>query len=146
MPNHCYNYLTIVGDSDMIKEFVDSNFEFEKICPIPPEEESNVYESHCNKWGTKWDRYEYTLDDTGKRGMKCMFTTAWNPPIALFEFLLEKFSDIWIKCEWNEDGGMAGVWVGKHRDGETSVQEIEWEDLCIEEELDTFEKEEDKET
>jgi hypothetical protein len=140
MPNDCHNYLTIVGDPDMIKEFVECEFSFESLRPIP-QEEPNAYEWHCDNWGTKWDRYEYQLDDKGKRGMTCMFTTAWGPPIALFHFLLEKFSDIWIKCEWEEDGGTAGVWVGKNRNNEKYVKNIEWEDLCIEEEFDAFDKE-----
>lgn len=138
MPNDCYNYITIIGDSKMIQELYEAEFEFESIRPIPPEEESTSYDWHCKNWGTQWNRYEYTLDQKGTRGMKCIFTTAWNPPIALLKFLLEKFSDIWIKCEWYEEGGTAGVWIGKHRDGIKSVKEIEWEDLSIEEEFHNF--------
>ena len=125
----------------MIKEFVECEFSFEELRPIPPEEEPNAYEWRCNNWGTKWDRYEYMLDEKGKRGMKFMFTTPWCPPIPLFNFLLEKFSDIWIKCEWNEDGGTAGVWVGKNRDGDKYVKSIEWEDLPNEVDQSAFEEE-----
>ena len=134
MPNDCYNNVTIVGNNDMIKKFIEDEMSFDKICPIPEEEKTTDYDDHCRVWGTKWDRYEYSLNEEGQSGLKCNFTTAWDPPIGVFEYLLKTYHDIWIKCEWEEEGGMAGVWIGHRRDGEPVIRQLEWQDLSIEEE------------
>ena len=42
----------------------------------------------------------------------------------------------WVKNEWDEEGGMAGVWVGfVGEDNEKQIQEMHWRDLCIEEKV-----------
>lgn len=48
MPNWCDNDCQLSGQSDFIQELVDSEFNFEKIVPIP---EGGIRQ---DLWGTKW--------------------------------------------------------------------------------------------
>ena len=48
----------------------------------------------------------------------------------LLEIYIVKYPSIWIKNEWKEEGGKAGVWVGY----ENVIKRFEWDDLCLEEE------------
>jgi hypothetical protein len=51
--------------------------------------------------------------------------------------LLEKYPQCWVKNVWQEEGGLAGVWVGVVDDetGEKKIQEMRWNDLCLEQKV-----------
>jgi hypothetical protein len=72
-----------------------------------------------------------------KRGVKgIMFRqwSAWKPDYEWLESLLTKYPCCWIKNEWDEEGGTAGVWVGfTNQKEEPVIQRMTWSDLCIEE-------------
>jgi hypothetical protein len=72
-----------------------------------------------------------------KRGVKgIMFRqwSAWKPDYEWLESLLTKYPYCWIKNEWDEEGGTAGVWVGfTNQKEEPVIQRMTWSDLCIEE-------------
>ena len=58
-------------------------------------------------------------------------TTAWRP-IDL-TILLDKYDKCWIKNEWIEEGGTAGVYVGGYLNGsKVETKSLEWIDLTIE--------------
>jgi hypothetical protein len=145
MPNHCYNSLTITGKPETIQNLVDIEFDFEKLHPVPEEKKEDWYEWNCEHWGTKWNRYDYTLHNQGEGGFEISFTTAWGPPYPLLEFLLEKFPDLWIKCQWDEEGGEAGIWIGFVKDGKANIQSMEWQEMSIEERAHRFESDSDSE-
>ena len=46
--------------------------------------------------------------------------------------LLNKYPNCWIKNEWAEEGGTAGVWIGYVKDNENIIKELEWNDICAE--------------
>ena len=138
MPNDCYNNVTIGAEPEIIKMFIDCEFSFKKLRPLPDTPAPEDYKEYwykwcCENWGTKWDHSEYNLVHRGKKGLNIEFVTAWWPPLELFKFLIDKYK-IWIKCEWREEGGLAGVFIGKHTGEDSVIKEFVWEDWCLEEE------------
>ena len=125
MPNDCYNRVTIGGSEDVINMLRENEFLFEKLRPLDTYNNENCVEF----WGTKWERTKYKPIKKGDTGLKIRFTTAWNPPFKLFEYLIETY-DIWLKCMWDEEGGESGVFVGK-KGKEPLI--VTWEDWCLEE-------------
>lgn len=49
--------------------------------------------------------------------------------------LLEKYPKCWLKNEYSDENGNAGVWIARYIHGKISVQEHEWEELTIEEKI-----------
>ncbi len=134
MPNDCWCDVRIGANEEHIQMFVDSQFSFEKLRPKP--EGVDWYEWSCTNWGTKWDRYDYKEKVVGDEGMIISFTTAWSPPTNLFEYLAETYHDVWIRCDWHEEGGYAGVFVAYWDDEDKKLEVVNtsWKDWCIEEE------------
>jgi hypothetical protein len=59
--------------------------------------------------------------------------SAWNPNYEWLESLLDKYPNCWVKNEWSEEGGFAGVWVGYFNNkNEKIVKQMDWDDICIE--------------
>ena len=46
--------------------------------------------------------------------------------------LLDKYPNCWIKNEWSEEGGFAGVWIGFVKDNEKIIKQLTWDDICLE--------------
>lgn len=98
------------------------------------------YEFCLNHWGTKWDvgdEHMLTMDDDGL-GFSASFDSAWAPPVAAMEQLVEDgFS---VTLDYNEPGM---GFVGRYEDGDD--QHYDYGDLDskevrnhIGEELDDF--------
>lgn len=109
MPNECSNYITIKfnlqNDAD---DFVNDFFK--------------NYEGGRDK----------RLSRKGTYGVIVGVITPWGPDVEWLLKILEKYHKCWIKTEWNEGGGIAGVWVGYYKDGEKVIHEMEWPDLTTE--------------
>jgi hypothetical protein len=63
------------------------------------------YDWCCSNWGTKWNAYEeqevlYDEDDR----IDVRFTTAWSPPVPVYEKLQEMFEDAEIEAFWSDEG------------------------------------------
>ena len=56
--------------------------------------------------------------------------------------MIEQNKDLWIHCEWFEEGGMAGVFIASwdKKENKLSVKDLEWEDWCMEEYAHHFRK------
>lgn len=79
------------------------------------------------------------IKHVGVRGAILDLWSRWNPDYEWMEGLIDKYTSAWIKDEWTEQGGNAGVWIGSRKTGEKVIQGLEWEDMCIEEQADVFE-------
>ena len=116
MPNDCWNNLTITGNQADINKIVDEEFK-----DVP-------------EWAV----------DIKKRGLEAAIIrlwSPWKPDYNRLEKLIQTYKSCWIKDEWMEEGGSAGVWIGSYRSGEKLIQKMVWEDMCIEEEYHRFRKE-----
>lgn len=135
MPNDCYCKVRIGADAATIQLLKETSFSFEKLIPQPhfDEKDEGWYEWRLEHWGTKWDRGDFKILNEGSGALILSFTTAWCPPSAFFESLVQKYPDIWLHCEWNEEGGMAGIFVASMKNKKLEVQQMEWADWSMEE-------------
>jgi hypothetical protein len=131
MPNDCWNHITITCEN---REFT--------------EELNNLVINELKH--KEDDKYIYleTVDmlKRGTRGIIFNLWSAWNPDYEWLESLLEKYPNCWIKNEWSEEGGFAGVWIGYFKNDEKIIQQLTWDDICLEgrEYLFTMEDEEEE--
>lgn len=111
MPNWCMNKVILTGHDIIhnIHQFVSTG-EGKMFSQYVPAEDSIV--DHCNKWGTKWDvsadQIDLTLEiDT----IALQFLTAWTPPIAFFETLVNNNKGLHAIIEFADGcGGFIGMW------------------------------------
>ena len=123
MPNNCRNTITIKGDSELIQTIVNTKFSFDVLNPV-----GDVSNERCVElWGTKWDCWNFELLKRSKDTIVFECITAWNPPTKIIDMLIQS-CDAWVKCEWHEEGGLAGIIVGD----KSEVKELMWEDMCLE--------------
>lgn len=117
MPNDCYNKITIVC----------------KDKPVPDELNTLIITELQHKENGIYV-YNNTIELIKKGSLGIIFElwSAWNPDYEWLATLLNKYPHFWIKNEWYEEGGMAGVWVGFVKDNEPIIKNFTWEDICIE--------------
>ena len=128
MPNSCWNEIRLSASEDMIQFLLDNNFSFEKLYPLVNMEDA------MDMWGTNSEHYDYMVEQKGKRGLVINFTTNWTPPLKLFNHIITKYNDIWLKCNWKSEDGMAGIYIGLWNNEQLDVKEMTWNDWSLEEE------------
>lgn len=97
MPNYCNNRLILTGENNILKNFINDNYEnedqclsFNKLVPLPEEEKDNWYEWQTNNWGTKWDSCDSTFVVENNK-LIYEFNTAWGPPNEWFKKIYNKY-------------------------------------------------------
>jgi hypothetical protein len=115
MPNWCMNVATISHTEPrmitLIKDAALSENFFQTLRPRPESQKENWYEWNLSNWGTKWD---VSLENfvVEPSGIRADFDTAWGPPIAFLEHLVEM--GYVVECFYYEPGM---CFVGCFRDG-----------------------------
>lgn len=119
MANHCYNYVTITGNSEVLEEisnkleyyekfnYITSFFDFvlNKRTSIPSEKD-NLDGKDYNYYGTKWWDYEFELYDSN---LNIQGDSAWAPPLQFIQELCQQYS-VKATFEYEEPGmGFAGI-------------------------------------
>ena len=108
MPNDCWNYVTITSQN--------------------PEELNTLLQNEIKNY------HQVDIKKKGKNGVIMRIWSPWAPNFEWFSGLLDNYPGCWIKNEWDEEGGMAGVWVGFiDENREKNIRSLEWKDLCLEE-------------
>ena len=117
MPNDCTNIITIIcKNQENLSKFIENELQTIKNYNSENHEIVKILKQ-------------------GKYGIILNLWSAWKPDYEWLESLLKKYEDFWIKNEWHEEGGLAGVWVGFTReDNEIDIKHLTWSDLSIEEE------------
>jgi hypothetical protein len=128
MPNHCNCHVTVIGHKEDLDEFEEHQLSFQHFVPRPVEAEADWYTWNVQHWGTKWEAWDYELKERDENFLVVDFTTAWAPPIAFFEALLQRYPRCWLKCIFNEESGMAGVWVGSVKAGVVKSKNLVWDE------------------
>ena len=117
MPNHICNIVKVKGDSEEVKNFMESvakekaqykneatgygTIDFNKVIP-EPEYKNNTdwYDWRIQNWGTKWNAYEYVK--TGNEN-ELYFLTAWSAPKEIYESLTKKFPNLTIEVDYADE-------------------------------------------
>jgi hypothetical protein len=60
------------------------------------------YEWACEKWGTKWNATDVSLDEEGDEVAVLMFRTAWSPPFPIIEALSVRFPEHTFSLDYSE--------------------------------------------
>lgn len=116
MPNWCNNHVEISHEdpamiSRVIKSFVTGNL-LEEFVPVPFDKDSEeVYNFRVNEWGVKWDvgGNDATVDQVDPDFAVLNFDSAWVPPLAAFEKMLNM--GFGIVAYYYEPGmQFAGIW------------------------------------
>jgi hypothetical protein len=114
MPKYCWNLITIVSNSnpDELNTLISDEFE-------------NIVDGMI--------QYKCEIIKKGRRGIVLRKWSLWNPNFEWLEGLLDKYPSCWIKNNWYEEGGGAGIWIGYVQHEEKQIKRMEWDDLSAEE-------------
>ena len=117
MPNDCTNIITIIcKNQEMLNEFIEKELE------------------DIKKHNDQYNEVIKILKQ-GKFGIFFKLWSPWNPDYDWLKNTLSLHPEFWIKNEWREEAGMAGVWIGYTTDNkEPIIESFTWKDLSIEEE------------
>jgi hypothetical protein len=116
MPNDCTNFITITfKDEEVINNFVKNELQYN-------DENNYVYKDTIN------------LIKRGYLGIVFEVFSVINPPYDWLEKLIYTYPNCWIKNEWCDESGIAGVWIGfmNIENNEPIIQDFCWNDLSIE--------------
>jgi hypothetical protein len=107
MPNWVTNNVYFNTDEktfNKIVKFINSkenDFDFNKLIPMPLEEEENWYNWRLNNWNTKWNASDVYIGDD-----YIEFNTAWSHPCNIIKVLSEKFPSVCMSVKYaDEDFG-----------------------------------------
>ena len=65
---------------------------------------STWYDWKCEEWGTKWDACEPNIQHNDIDYFSVSFDTAWSPPIAWINNIMQDFPDLCFELEYEEEG------------------------------------------
>jgi len=109
MPNWCWNHLEVTGDEKQLQEFVEKStkatkeeFSFEGTLPCGDRED--WYNWSCENWGTKWDACDSHVNESEPQCFSVGFDTAWSPPIAWIQNIMDKYPNLEFSLEYDEPG------------------------------------------
>lgn len=109
MPNECTNYITFRFNSENDLHDFERDFE-------------------------NYECFEKKVIRKGTRGIIVTTVTAWKPDVIWLNKILDTYHNSFVKDEWNEEGGLAGVWIGQYSVGGVKIIDgLKWDDLCVEE-------------
>ena len=97
MPNDCWNVFTVKAENAQIRTILTQEF-------------------------TNVPRWAFRLFEVGEETINFKIWSRWSPDKDLMDRLFNSYEGIWIKNEWNEEGGLAGVIVGTKDDQEAAAQ------------------------
>ena len=142
MPNNTRNYVTLRHFStkkiNALKEELKKKDPeiFNHLRPQPPtmfhgnlsEEDRieckltgvpNWYDWNCENWGTKWDAYGIDVINGTANTLELQFFTAWDSPIALFNYIYSKGWKVYAR--YRDEGDM---FVGYYKNGENTYIKV----------------------
>lgn len=143
MPNWCENGATFLHEDPAMLERIRKGLQEQRLFQeFVPLEEGLKDGEYCGaaaeKWGTKWDASGHDIDERDG-GVFLLFDTAWTPPIAFYEKLVEMgFS---ITAYYYEPGcAFCGIFTNANGDEYYPIEEAnsEWVRENIPTDIDTF--------
>ncbi len=88
------------------------------------EQDDRWYGWRNENWGTKWEVNEFYNNIRHENQLTLSFDTAWSPPIAIYEALVEQGYS--VRAYYNEPGGdFAGKWEDYDDNHVDSMSELD---------------------
>jgi hypothetical protein len=108
--------------SELFTKTVDSEFSFRSFVQPPSQDYDDYYTPtggliqswyHWNidNWGTKWDAGDVCVD---LENSTVAFTTAWSPPIPVFQAIIKQFPNLSFDFHYEEEQGWGGEIFAKN--------------------------------
>lgn len=139
MPNHVFNTLRVTGPLEALNAFKekvkhdDDKFSYWNF-KTPPQESidsgeyhgthgfvkgeevgrtpNNWYNFNTREWGTKWDAYDVYVETSAPKAFYAQFSSAWSPPLPVFEAMTEQHPELEFDFSWEEEQGWGGEGIG----------------------------------
>lgn len=139
MPNHTYNTIIATGTPEALEAFTskakheDREFSYWSFV-TPPQEAldsgeywetngfvkgerkgdtpNNWYNFNRREWGTKWDTYDLYAERQSDTKWRASFSSAWSPPVPVFEAMVEQHPELEFEFYWEEEQGWGGEAIG----------------------------------
>lgn len=124
MPNDCWNVYTVVGTTDDLDSLYEEGLQVLRQASMTVTEEGLE------------DMDRLRVFQRRERGMRFVYKSRWNPNILWMEQMLIQYPSLWMKNEWSEESGRAGVVVGGVLYGRHyPLQEFRWDDVMLEDDF-----------
>lgn len=104
MPNDCWNRIVIKGTTSQLMSILNEDLQ-----SFRPDEFKKIR--------------------VGAEILIFKLWSPWMPNMTFMNNILNKYDNLWMLNEWREEGGDAGVIVGKKDD----LRSFSWDEGCIEE-------------
>jgi len=112
MPNDCWNNMTFISE-------------------VNSEELTVLFNNEIKAKNSPEDKL--IINYKGSNGIKIQLWSAWGADNEWLNTLVEKYPKCWIKNDWYEEGGGAGIFIGGFLNGKKQETIIkEWDELPIE--------------
>lgn len=134
MPNYCFCNLVLKAPCNILKDIVEHRLDFQHYVPVTDEEDVD----ECREtWGTRsscpMDLELAYEPDYDPNTLKAKFMTAWAPPSKFLEALLQLFPCLWIKLDFEIEGGLGcGLWILYTKNGQIEEKYLGWEEPVFE--------------
>lgn len=101
---------------ELVTRTIDTDFSFRAFVRPPSENYDdyitsgggsvqNWYHWNIDSWGTKWDAQDVHVD---LDSAYASFTTAWSPPMPVFEAIIKQFPELSFTFSYEEEQGWGG--------------------------------------
>lgn len=109
MPNWCDNSVRLTHQDKEKIDALEAVLKDQQDCevfyhlrPRPTDQDDNWYDWNCQNWGTKWDMTIIDFNREDDYTVWVSFESAWSPPIALYEFLVDEGWE--VEAYYHESG------------------------------------------
>jgi len=72
------------------------------------------------------------------KAIKIKVLTSSKPNFQWMSNMIHRYKSCWIKNNWYDEGGLAGVWIGNMTEKGPNIIDYQWCDLSIDEEKSYF--------
>lgn len=98
----------ICTEEDKVEKYKDNN---QYITQIELDRRINEcgatswYDWNCKNWGTKWNSYDCSIDESNKNSLILKYDTAWSPATPVLQEISKRFPLVNIVSEYADEGG-----------------------------------------
>lgn len=88
----------------------------------PDIREDSWWDWRIQNWGTKWLPSSTEIYDDEEELITLYFDTAWCPPYEIYEFLANKYQNVFISWYYDEEGSQIAGYLGSEQEKERNCK------------------------